>query len=55
LPEKTAMSGRSESAERRKQRLAKALKANLAKRKAQAKERTAPSPSPDPSPGKAQN
>jgi hypothetical protein len=36
------MSARKDSAEARKKRLAKALKANIAKRKAQAKTRKAP-------------
>jgi hypothetical protein len=38
------MSGKSEAAEARRKRLAAALKANLAKRKAAAKRRAAPRP-----------
>ena len=38
------MQSRKETAEARKQRLAKALKANIAKRKGQAKVRPAPAP-----------
>ncbi|WP_373502719.1 hypothetical protein [Aestuariivirga sp.] len=41
------MNGQNDKAEQRKQRLAKALKANIAKRKTQAKTRTAAEESPE--------
>ena len=41
------MPPRKDTPDARKQRLAKALKANIAKRKAQAKERQRPEPEPD--------